>query len=113
MVEADREILGGSREPALRAQFAQVTTIPQSGFESTLSIVLIRAASRWILASASTNQGPEKGDLILGGREILGGSRQITLRAQFAQVTVESAGYRVEVIGLRVWFSGITGVPRS
>jgi len=41
------------------------TTSPQSGIKSSLSIALICTTRRQIPASAGTNHGPEKGDLIL------------------------------------------------
>ena len=37
---------------------------PRGGSKSYVSIALICTTSRWIQASASTNQGPEKGNLL-------------------------------------------------
>ena len=54
-------------------EFVLSTSLPES-FElkifpitSSFSIALIRTRSRWILANAKTDQGPEKGDLVFPG----------------------------------------------
>jgi len=44
------------------------TTSPENGVKSSFPIALICTARRRIQASASTNQGPETGDLVAGGR---------------------------------------------
>ena len=48
----------------LMCLIGQVRLSTQCGTKSSSSISLMRTTSRWIPASVSTNQGPEKGDLI-------------------------------------------------
>ena len=44
--------------------------LAQRGVKSSFEFVLIRTTRRWIQASASTNQGPEKGDLVRTERAV-------------------------------------------
>ena len=44
--------------------------LAQRGVKSSFEFVLIRTTRRWIQASASTNQGPEKGDLVFTERAV-------------------------------------------
>jgi len=62
-----REIIAAVSASATSTLWRRTTSHPRGG-KSSFSIALICTTSRRIAESASTNQGPEKGDLItLGG----------------------------------------------
>ena len=64
----------------------QPSTSPQRGGKSSFSIALMRTSSRRIPASASTDQAPKKGDVILLGGLVVPKSSALAA-ASFSQVS--------------------------